>query len=99
LRAADILLESGVYIETGPHVHAIQHTFFLDVYETGGNRVANVGAHLGLEADRVNRGGAQEGPSVGPEDDQWFHTEASPVADEIAGAEWSCIHAYRLTAV
>ena len=32
LRAADIFLENGVYIETGPHKHAIQQTFFLYVY-------------------------------------------------------------------
>ena len=31
--------ENGVYIETGPHKHAIQQTFFLYVYEPGGNRV------------------------------------------------------------
>ena len=29
LRAADIFLENGVYIETGPHKHAVQQTFFL----------------------------------------------------------------------
>ena len=29
LIAADIFLENGVYIETGPHKHAIQQTFFL----------------------------------------------------------------------
>ena len=39
LRAADICLENGVFIETGPHKHAIQQTFFLYVYEPGGNRV------------------------------------------------------------
>src|SRR5256712_12138279 len=39
LRAADIFLENGVHIETGPHKHAIQQTFFLYVYEPGGNRV------------------------------------------------------------
>ena len=31
LRAADIFLENGVFIETGPHKHAIQGTFFLYV--------------------------------------------------------------------
>src|SRR5262249_43888121 len=48
LRAADIFLESGVHIETGPHKHAVQQTFFLYVYEPGGNRVevANAGARL-----------------------------------------------------
>src|SRR4029453_2768564 len=33
LRAADIFLENGVHIETGPHKHAVQQTFFLYVYE------------------------------------------------------------------
>jgi len=39
LRAADICLDHGVFIETGPHKHAIQQTFFLYVYEPGGNRI------------------------------------------------------------
>jgi catechol 2,3-dioxygenase len=39
LRAADICLDNGVFIETGPHKHAIQQTFFLYVYEPGGNRI------------------------------------------------------------
>ena len=28
-----------MFIETGPHKHAIQQTFFLYVYEPGGNRI------------------------------------------------------------
>lgn len=53
LRAADICLEHGVHIETGPHKHAIQQTFFLYLYEPGGNRfeVANAGARLILAPD------------------------------------------------
>jgi catechol 2,3-dioxygenase len=39
LRAADIFLEAGIVIESGPHKHAIQQTFFLYTYEPGGNRV------------------------------------------------------------
>jgi catechol 2,3-dioxygenase len=39
LRAADICLENGIFIETGPSKHAITHGFFLYVYEPGGNRV------------------------------------------------------------
>ncbi|MFD8686601.1 catechol 2,3-dioxygenase [Streptomyces sp. NPDC059651] len=39
LRAADLALDTGVFIETGPHKHAIQQTFFLYVYEPGGNRI------------------------------------------------------------
>jgi len=38
LRAADLFVESGVRIETGPHKHAIGQTFFLYVFEPGGNR-------------------------------------------------------------
>jgi catechol 2,3-dioxygenase len=53
LRAADICLENGVFMETGPHKHAIQQTFFLYVYEPGGNRfeIANAGARLILAPD------------------------------------------------
>jgi catechol 2,3-dioxygenase len=53
LRAADIALEHGVFIETGPHKHAIQQTFFLYLYEPGGNRVevASAGARLILAPD------------------------------------------------
>ena len=74
LRAADIFLENGVFIETGPHKHAVQQTFFLYVYEPGGNRVevANAGAQAGscagLEADPLDRRRTQEGPGVGTED-------------------------------
>ena len=76
LRAADIFLENGVFIETGPHKHAIQQTFFLYVYEPGGNRVevACAGARLVLAPDwkpiTLDRGRAQEGPGLGPADHQ-----------------------------
>jgi catechol 2,3-dioxygenase len=39
LRCADLALDHGVHIETGPHKHAIQQTFFLYTYEPGGNRI------------------------------------------------------------
>ncbi len=53
LRAADLCLEQGVFMETGPHKHAIQQTFFLYVYEPGGNRfeIACPGARLVLAPD------------------------------------------------
>lgn len=53
LRAADICLEEGIFIETGPHKHAVQQTFFLYVYEPGGNRVEvdSAGARLILAPD------------------------------------------------
>ena len=39
LRAADIFLEGGHFIETGPAKHALTQAFFLYGYEPGGNRV------------------------------------------------------------
>jgi len=39
LRSADIFLENGVVMESGPHKHAIQQTFFLYTWEPGGNRI------------------------------------------------------------
>jgi catechol 2,3-dioxygenase len=39
LRAADIFLDAGAFIEVGPAKHTIQQTFFLYVYEPGGNRI------------------------------------------------------------
>jgi catechol 2,3-dioxygenase len=39
LRAADIFLEQGIVMESGPHKHAIQQTFFLYTWEPGGNRI------------------------------------------------------------
>ena len=74
LRAADICLDHGVFIETGPHKHAIQQTFFLYVYEPGGNRIelANPVARLvlapGLAHDYLDRGRAGQGPGLGAED-------------------------------
>jgi catechol 2,3-dioxygenase len=38
LRAADILRDADVAIETGPPKHSIGQTFFLYCYEAGGNR-------------------------------------------------------------
>jgi catechol 2,3-dioxygenase len=45
-----------VFIETGPHKHAIQQTFFLYVYEPGGNRIelCNPVARLVLAPESIN---------------------------------------------
>jgi catechol 2,3-dioxygenase len=84
LRAADIFLENGVHIETGPHKHAVQGTFFLYVWEPAGNRVelANAGARLILapdwepvvwtEADR------KKGQAWGLQTIASFHTHGTP---------------------
>ena len=39
LRAADLFVDNGVYIEAAPSKHAIAQGFFLYGYEPGGNRV------------------------------------------------------------
>lgn len=38
-RAADIFLENGIHIEFAPSKHAINQTYFVYVYEPGGNRI------------------------------------------------------------
>lgn len=88
LRAADIFLENGVYIETGPHKHAIQQTFFLYVYEPGGNRVevANAGARLVLAPDwkpiRWSEAERKKGQAWGLQTIASFHTHGTPPVDE-----------------
>ena len=84
LRAADIFLENGVHIETGPHKHAIQGTFFLYVWEPAGNRVelANSGARLILAPDwepvcwtETDR---KKGQAWGLKTIDTFHTHGTP---------------------
>lgn len=87
LRAADIFLENGVFIETGPHKHAIQQTFFLYVYEPGGNRVeiANAGARLMLAPDWQTIVWGEEdrkkGQAWGLQTVKSFHTYGTPPVD------------------
>jgi catechol 2,3-dioxygenase len=88
LRAADLFLEDGVHIETGPHKHAIQQTFFLYVWEPGGNRIeiVNAGSRLILapdwevitwtEADRA------KGQAWGLKTIETFHTHGTPPVDD-----------------
>lgn len=38
-RAADLFVENGVFIEFAPSKHAINQTYFVYVYEPGGNRI------------------------------------------------------------
>jgi len=84
LRAADIFLEAGIFIETGPHKHAVQQTFFLYVYEPGGNRVevANAGARLILAPDwrpiRWSEAERKKGQAWGLKTIESFHTHGTP---------------------
>jgi catechol 2,3-dioxygenase len=91
LRAADIFLENGVYIETGPHKHAIQQTFFLYVYEPGGNRIEVdcAGARLVLAPDwppvvwtETER---KKGQAWGLKTIESFHTYGTPPIEDYTG--------------
>lgn len=91
LRAADIFLENGVHIETGPHKHAIQQTFFLYVYEPGGNRVevANAGARLMLAPDWQpivwTEAERKKGQAWGLKTIETFHTHGTPPIEQYVG--------------
>jgi catechol 2,3-dioxygenase len=84
LRAADIYLDNGIFIETGPHKHAIQQTFFLYAYEPGGNRVeiANAGARLILAPDWKpivwSEAERKKGQAWGLKTVETFHTYGTP---------------------
>lgn len=88
LRAADICLEHGVFIETGPHKHAIQQTFFLYVYEPGGNRfeIACPGARLLLAPDWKpivwNEEERKRGQAWGLQTVSTFHTYGTPPVEK-----------------
>ncbi|MDX6394451.1 MAG: catechol 2,3-dioxygenase [Streptosporangiaceae bacterium] len=84
LRAADVMLEAGIHIETGPHKHAIQQTFFLYVWEPGGNRIelCNAGARLVLAPDwrPISWTAAEraKGQAWGLKTIDTFHTHGTP---------------------
>ncbi|MCA1191973.1 VOC family protein [Saccharopolyspora sp. 6V] len=87
LRAADLAVDTGVFIETGPHKHAIQQTFFLYVYEPGGNRVelCNPLTRLVLAPDWplitwTERERAR-GQAWGLQTIESFHTHGTPPVD------------------
>jgi catechol 2,3-dioxygenase len=88
LRAADVMLEAGIYIETGPHKHAIQQTFFLYVWEPGGNRIelCNAGARLVMAPDwkPVSWTAAEraKGQAWGLKTIDSFHTHGTPPVKE-----------------
>jgi catechol 2,3-dioxygenase len=89
LLAADICLENGVFIETGPHKHTIQQTFFLYVYEPGGNRIeiANTTARLITDPDYQTVIWTQEerkkGQAWGLQTVSSFHTKGTPDGERV----------------
>jgi catechol 2,3-dioxygenase len=85
LRAADLCVDHGVFIETGPHKHAIQQTFFLYVYEPGGNRIelCNPQARLVLAPDwelvTWTEEERKKGQAWGLKTIDSFHTHGTPL--------------------
>jgi catechol 2,3-dioxygenase len=88
LRAADVFLDNGIHIETGPHKHAIQQTFFLYVYEPSGHRIelCNSGARLTLAPDSPvitwTQAERAKGQAWGLKTIESFHTHGTPVVAE-----------------
>ncbi|KQV06079.1 VOC family protein [Leifsonia sp. Root112D2] len=87
LKAADIFLENGIYIESGPHKHTINQTFFLYVWEPGGNRIefANAGSRLLLDPDQPVVEWSEEerkkGQAWGMKTIESFHTHGTPLVE------------------
>jgi catechol 2,3-dioxygenase len=87
LRAADILTESGTFIETGPHKHSIGQTFFLYFYEPGGNRFeVGSGGYLILDPEWRpvvwSKEERMKGQAWGLKTVSTFHTYGTPPVEE-----------------
>ena len=80
-----MFLDAGIHIETGPHKHAIQQTFFLYVWEPGGNRIepCNAGARLLLAPDHQvvtwTEAERAKGQAWGLKTIETFHTHGTPL--------------------
>jgi catechol 2,3-dioxygenase len=91
LRAADIALEYGIQIETGPHKHAVQQTFFLYLIEPGGNRIEvdSAGARLMLAPDWQpivwTEAERKKGQAWGLKTVESFHTYGTPPIEQYTG--------------
>jgi catechol 2,3-dioxygenase len=83
LRAADVLRDADVPIETGPHKHTIGQTFFLYCYEPGGNRFEiGSGGYLILDPDWKpivwTQAERTKGQAWGLQTVSTFHTHGTP---------------------
>jgi catechol 2,3-dioxygenase len=88
LRAADLFQDHGVFIEAGPAKHTPVHSFYLYVYEPGGNRIeVTSGGNLSFDPDpegtvvwpdAVYRASRAWGRGFPPS----FDTYATPPVDE-----------------
>ncbi len=84
LRAADIYLENGVFIEFAPGKHAIAQGFFLYAHEPGGNRIEVAsGGYLIFDPDwepiTWSQADRAKGQAWGTPTVASFHTYGTPV--------------------
>jgi catechol 2,3-dioxygenase len=83
LRAADVLRDAEVKIETGPHKHNIGQTFFLYCFEPGGNRFEiGAGGYLIFDPDWKpivwTEAERAKGQAWGLQTVSSFHTHGTP---------------------
>lgn len=86
-RAANLFVEHGIYIEFAPSKHAINQTYFVYVYEPGGNRIEICsGGYLVLAPDWKTITWTEEerarGQAWGNKTVPSFHTYGTPVVAE-----------------
>lgn len=86
LRAADIYLENGIYIEAAPGKHAIAQGFFLYAHEPGGNRIEIAsGSYLIFDLDwepiTWSQTDRAKGQAWGNSTVASFHTYGTPVIE------------------
>ena len=83
LRAADLFLDAGVYIEAAPSKHAIAQGFFLYAYEPSGNRIeVTTGGRLVYDPDEPpvvwTQADRAKGQAWGVKTIDSFHTYGTP---------------------
>jgi len=86
LRGADLFLEHGIAIESGPSKHALTHAFFLYAFEPGGNRIELFsGGYLIFAPDWEpvvwNQAERARGQAWGLRLPPSFHTYGTPVVE------------------
>src|SRR5690606_15962777 len=78
MRAADILIENGIFIEAGPSKHNNSQGFYLYTYEPGGNRVEIYSGSFLVVAPDWERGGARQRRLLGRNPARQLHRVRHP---------------------
>ncbi|WP_342558451.1 VOC family protein [Metasolibacillus sp. FSL K6-0083] len=86
-RAANLFIDQNVFIEFAPSKHAINQTYFVYVYEPGGNRIEICsGGYLVLDPDFEPITWTEEdrkrGQAWGNKTIETFHTYGTPIVKE-----------------